>query len=45
MVNILVNNRLRDLNFGYVMAVDMTIVSVYFPRNQQVLLKFTTKLI
>ena len=44
-VNILVNNKLRDLIFGYVIAVIMTVMSINFLRNQQVLLKVTTKLI
>ena len=36
-VNNLVNNKLRDLIFGYLIAVIMTAMSVYFLRNQQVL--------
>ena len=33
------------LNFGYVMAVDMTIMSINFLRNQQALSKVMAKLV
>ena len=36
--------KLRVLNFGYVMAVDMIIMYINFLRNQQVTLKVMAKL-
>ena len=44
-VNILVNNKLSDLIFGYVIAVIMTAMCINFLRNQWVSLKVTTELI
>ena len=34
--------KIRVLNFGYVMAIDMTIMYINFQTNLQVLLKATT---
>ena len=45
MVNILGNNKLRVLNFEYVMAVDITIMYINFLANLQVLLKVMAILI
>ena len=45
MFNIFGNNKLRVLNFGYVVAVDMTIMSINFLRIQQILLKVMAKFI
>ena len=44
MFKILGNNELRVLNFGYVMAVNVTIIYVNFQMNLQVLLKVMIKL-
>ena len=41
-IDISVNNKLRDLNIGYDIAVDMTVMSIHFLKKQQVLLKVTT---
>ena len=38
------NIKLRVLNFGYVMAVNMTIMYINFQMNLQVLLKVMVKL-
>ena len=38
-VNILINNKLRDLNFYYVVAANMTAMPINFLRDQQVLQK------
>ena len=43
MSNILGNNKLRILDFGYVVAVDMTIMYINFLTNQWVLLKVMAK--
>ena len=45
MFNIFRNNEFRGLNLGYMMAVNMTIMSITFVRNQCVLLKVMPKLI
>ena len=45
MVKIMTKIKLRVLNFGYVMAVDMTMMHINFQMNLQVLLKVTVKLI
>ena len=39
------NIKLRVLNFGYVMADDVTIMCINFQMNLQVLLKVTVQLI
>ena len=44
-VNISINNELRVLIFGHVIADSMTAMSVNFLRNWQVLLKVTTELV
>ena len=44
-VNILVNNELRDLIFGYVIADIMIVMPINFLRNQQVMVKVMTKLV
>ena len=44
MLKISGNNKLRVLNFGYVMAVNVTIMCVDFQTNLQVLLKVTVEL-
>ena len=45
MFNILGNNKPRVFNFGYVMAVDMTIMSINFLTNRWVLLNVMAKLV
>ena len=44
-VHISINNKLRDLVFGYIIAVIMTVVSTTFLRNQWVLLKLQPNLL
>ena len=44
MVKIITKIKPRVLNFGYVVAIDMTIMYINFQMNLQVLLKVTVKL-
>ena len=44
MLKILGNNKLRVLNFGYVIAVDVIIMYIHFQMNLWVLLKVTVEL-
>ena len=44
MVEIMIKIKFRDLNFGYLIAINMTIMYMDFQMNLQILLKVTVKL-